>query len=208
MSSRGRFIVFEGIDGSGKSTQSRRLAASLATLGRRVHLTSEPTNGPIGSVLRLGLTKRLSLDSRTLAHLYAADRCDHLHNPMNGIIMSLDSGIDVVCDRYVLSSFAYQSPNVPFEFVELLNRNFPFPDLTVFLRTDPQKALTLKARESAYRDSTETVDKQTMVALQYESALNYFVNQLAVLTVDTRTIGEEETARKVFERAKELVDAK
>ena len=78
MATKGKFIVFEGIDGSGKSSQMRLLAQYLGDRGVRVHLTCEPTQSPIGSLLRDCLTGKLDTDERTIAALFAADRLHHI----------------------------------------------------------------------------------------------------------------------------------
>ncbi|HYY53573.1 MAG TPA: dTMP kinase, partial [Myxococcales bacterium] len=110
--SEGRFIALEGLDGSGTTTQAERIASVLRAQGRRVLLTREPSDGPIGTLIRLALTGRLGLPQRSgplteeaLALLFAADRVDHLAAVIEP---ALERGELVVCDRYVLSSLAYQ----------------------------------------------------------------------------------------------------
>lgn len=140
----GLLIALEGLDGAGTTTQSERLRDWLGSLGRKVHLTGEPSRGPIGSLLRLFLERRIALDEgseearslggATLALLFAADRLDHLAHE---IVPRLEAGWDVVTDRYVLSSFAYQTAACPIEFVRALNARARAPDLTILLDVPP-----------------------------------------------------------------------
>ena len=107
---RGRFIVIEGMDGSGKSTQAVRLADWLDGLeGHSCVGECEPTRGPVGRVIRssyelLDESDPAWLDDRTMALLFAADRRHHCRE----IGALLEAGHHVVCDRYVLSSMVYQ----------------------------------------------------------------------------------------------------
>ena len=107
MADKGKFIVFEGTDGSGKSTQMKLLAKYLKGKGIECLLTHEPTDSPFGGVLRACLTGRIETDERAIAALFAADRLDHITNPGIGIQQHLDAGITVLCDRYYFSTHAY-----------------------------------------------------------------------------------------------------
>ena len=109
---QGRFIVFEGIDGAGTTTQARALVSWLGTRGIKAVYTGEPSEGPIGSMLRNALRGRVVpgtvpgvLDPRVIALLFAADRVDHV---LYDIRPSLERGLWVICDRFVCSSLAYQ----------------------------------------------------------------------------------------------------
>ncbi len=137
---QGLFVVIEGLDGSGSTTQTTLLKEYLTKQGYEAYLTSEPTDGPAGGVLRLALEKRLvyaatnsgdpSLADVTLALLFAADRMDHL---FNDIIPKLEMGVAVICDRYYLSSYAYQGDAADLEWLRQINAKCLQPDLTVFL---------------------------------------------------------------------------
>jgi dTMP kinase len=158
----GRFIVLEGLDGSGISTQARRLAARLDRLGVPYYSTREPTDGPVGSMVRLALTGRLQVDPTTLALMFAADRSDHVH----GVVRPrLDRGIHVVSERHVLSSLAYQGGQLgdP-DWVRAINRESMravTPDLTVFLDLAPEAAL---GRIDANRPGRELFESQDRLA--------------------------------------------
>lgn len=172
---RGRFLVLEGLDGAGTTTQAAILAARLAARGRRVHLTSEPSAGPVGRLLRRALRGTVAgaggrpLDQRALALLFAADRVDHL---VGEVEPRLASGVDVVSDRYALSSLAYQSAATgDLAWVEALNREAPAPDLTIFLEVRPGVALRRRYAASARREIFEVPAFQRRVAAAYRRAL-------------------------------------
>ncbi|SRR6266404_217267 len=138
---KGDFIVIEGLDGSGKTIQSRLLADHLTQLGFKVSLSFEPTGGPVGSIIRQALVGRLEIDQRTLAALFAADRLDHISNPINGIHKHLEDGITEICDRYDLTSYAYQTRSVDEHWVWALNSQVLRPDLTIFLDVSPEECI-------------------------------------------------------------------
>lgn len=135
----GSFIVFEGLDGSGTSTQARAVAAALREGGDEAWLTAEPTEGEIGRLIRRYLGGEIPLapgaDGRALlALLFAADRNDHLSRPNEGVEARLERGEHVICGRYVLSSLAYEGEDdAEYARVRELNRDFRRPDLTVYL---------------------------------------------------------------------------
>jgi dTMP kinase len=99
----GRFIVFEGIDGSGKSTQAKLLRDLLTGLGWQLLLTAEPSDGPVGTTLR-SLKTRLAPQEE--AQLFTEDRAYHVEHV---ILPALSEGRIVICDRYVYSTVAYQA---------------------------------------------------------------------------------------------------
>jgi dTMP kinase len=201
-----KFIVFEGIDGSGKTTQVGRLARKLQESGVPIHTTFEPTNGPVGAILRQYLVQRVSFDPRVLPYLYAADRGDHLYNDKSGIERALAGGVTVICDRYILSSFAYQVPEHSFELVDYLNRSFRKPDVTFFMRRSPTSALSEKQKESNYsKDANDTLEKQTRVAEEYERALALFSELHNVVALDPLALGIEGTTDVVFEHCRTLL---
>jgi len=130
---KGPFIVFEGLDGAGTTTQLGLLQAWIErTYGRRVYATREPSGGPVGALLQQALRRRVTLDAKTLALLFAADRIDHLNTE---VLDRLDAGIPVLCDRYYLSSYAYQLRDLPnrIEWLESLNAEAVRPDLTLLV---------------------------------------------------------------------------
>jgi dTMP kinase len=173
---RGRFIVLEGLDGAGTTTQARLLGERLRVAGRRVHVTAEPSAGPIGSLVRQVLARRVvggrgegELDAGALALLFAADRLDHVAAE---IAPKLAAGIDVVSDRFTLSSLAYQGLTTgDLAWVESVNGRAATPDVTLFLRARP--AVTLKRRHAASMDPElyEVSEFQRAVAQSYDRGI-------------------------------------
>jgi len=133
------FIVLEGIDGSGTTTQLERVTAALRAAGRRVVATREPSTGPIGLLLREILAGKhanpdgSTLDGRAMALLFAADRRDHLTREIEP---ALAAGSDDISDRYLLSSLAYQAVEADRSWVERLAEGVRAPDLTLLLDVD------------------------------------------------------------------------
>ncbi len=186
---RGRFLVLEGLDGAGTTTQAARLQAWLAARGRRVHLTAEPSRGPVGTSIRHVLSGRLrgagggAFDPGALALLFAADRLDHWESEIRPRI---EEGVDVVSDRYVLSSLAYQAVATgDAAWVAAINGKAPSPDLTVFLRVRPAVALRRRYAATAEREIFEVPEFQRRVHRAYGRALARLVEageRIAVLS--------------------------
>lgn len=129
----GRFIVLEGGEFSGKSTQARMLADRLRASGREVVETFEPGDTVLGRELRrLLLEFDGPIDRFTETLLLAADRRQHVEDV---ILKAVNSGLDVVCDRYVPSSLVYQGEvrGVPPAFIEAVNQSVPEPDVVILL---------------------------------------------------------------------------
>ena len=138
----GKFIVFEGLDGSGKSTQIRCLEQRLRDMGRRVDVTAEPTVSALGGLVRDALSGFTPRSGGEIAALFMADRVQHNVNPVWGIQKMLASGFDVICDRYYYSSMAYQGTVTDPDWVERINLDCPEirrPDLCVFLDVDYER---------------------------------------------------------------------
>lgn len=134
------FVVFEGLDGAGTTTQMQLLAEACDKSGRRCRATFEPTDKPFGRLVRSVLQKQIVTTPLALAMLYAADREDHLHNPIYGIVEDLKAGKLVICDRYLYSSLAYQSVECDYEKIAALN-DFPAPQYIFFIDTPVDECL-------------------------------------------------------------------
>jgi dTMP kinase len=147
---RGRFVVFEGLDGAGTTTQQSYLANWLTDAAVAVETTKEPTSGPLGGVIRQAIDKRTVLDPVALALAFAADRADHVTNPINGIAKSLHEKKWVLCDRYLFSSLAYQSvAGIDTDWILEINRFAISPDVTIFIDTDPEVCMDrIRSRSS------------------------------------------------------------
>lgn len=147
------FIAFEGIDGSGKSTQVKLLTNRLKELGYKVYSTFEPTDSPIGSVIRNIFNHRLKADDRTVAGLFVADRLDHLLNESNGILKKLEEGYIVITDRYYFSSYAYHGVHMSMDWViesNSLSQDLLKPDLNIYIDVTPEASMAriIKDRSS------------------------------------------------------------
>lgn len=167
------FVVLEGLDGAGTSTQLRMLSERLARERRPHAVTWEPTDGIIGKMLRGILAQDIKAHPRTIALLYAADRSEHVHDPQSGIEARTRRGELVVSDRYIFSSLAYQSLECGDEYVLALNSGFPLPETLIFLDTPVevcQERLAERRREELY----DGVAFQTRVREAYLRAIERY----------------------------------
>ncbi|MCL2204093.1 MAG: dTMP kinase [Defluviitaleaceae bacterium] len=145
-----KFIVFEGLEGSGKTTQLRLLAERLKTLGKPYLATRQPSDNPVGALMRTSTDGFLTLENETMALLVAADRYQHVYGEISP---ALDAGKYVLCDRYYFSSFACQGIE-PGVFARIAAYNalvmaYCRPHITFFLDTAPEECMR---RITANRD--------------------------------------------------------
>jgi dTMP kinase len=183
---RGLFVVLEGLDGAGTTTQAAALERALRARGQRVQVTAEPSPGPIGVLLRQALTGRLTglgqpIDQVTLALLFSADRADHTHQE---ILPALSAGVTVICDRYVLSSLAYQGLDLPLEEVAAINAHAPAPDLTLFLDVPPKVAEARRQASRGHAERFERLDLQKRIDRNYRRALAHGLHGGALAMID------------------------
>ena len=139
-----KFIVFEGIDGAGKSTQISLLQKALAERGVRSITSAEPTDLPSGKELRRALSGELKKTPYEMAEMFSTDRAFHNTDPNVGISKQLSDGYTVISDRYYYSSLAYQGSVLGFDTVARLNLengDIRTPDICIFLDLSPQKSL-------------------------------------------------------------------
>ena len=204
---RGRFLVFEGIDGSGKSTQAQLLCRRLEAEGLKTLSTCEPTDGPVGRLIRQMLSGELAADQRTIAALFAADRTEHLMHPDTGIRQQVDDGAMVVCDRYYFSSYAYHSQYMDMEWViqtNQLNADILRPDLTLFIDVAPDVCIKRLETTRKHLEIYEKIDIMQQVRKNYLSAFQRLKNEEAVAVIDgSRT--PEEIAEAVWEQVSRLI---
>lgn len=151
---RGKFIAFEGLDGSGQTTQANKLTDFIQAMNGRVHLTKEPTNNIIGGLVRGQLTHDWHSSPECLQLLFAADRAHHLDKE---ILPLLDQGISVITDRYFFSTIAFGSTEISdWDWLKEINKNFIEPDLTFIIKTSPEICL---ARINKNRFNLELFEK-------------------------------------------------
>ncbi len=163
------FIVIEGLDGSGTSTQAKLLSESL----KNSFFTYEPTENEIGKLIRSILKKEIIIDYVSLAYLFAADRAEHLYSK-NGIIERCNRGEIVICDRYLFSSLAYQSLNLAFERVFELNKDFVLPEIVIFLNTSITECIKRRMNRNSDKEIFEEEALQIKILENYKKAFLYF----------------------------------
>ena len=158
------FIVFEGIDGAGKTTQINLLADALRAKGYDPYVTAEPTGMQTGKEIRRVLSGAVSKTPTQVAAMFVQDRIDHNVDPEQGIEAMLAAGKAVICDRYYYSSLAYQGSLTDFDWVMAANCTCPeirHPDLCIFLDLSPEESMK---RITKGRTSTEIYEKAETLA--------------------------------------------
>lgn len=166
-------IVLEGLDGAGTTTQARRLVDGLVAGGRSAHLTREPSDGPIGRLIREMLVgghaiEGEKIDQATFSLLFAADRVDHLQREVEP---ALAGGAVVVSDRWYHSSLAYQGTGAERAWIALLNQRARRPDLTLLLRVRPEVAAQRRVAAGRAQELFEDIAMQRKVAAGYEAVM-------------------------------------
>ena len=180
MSSKKLFIVIEGIDCAGKSTQAELLQNYFASQTEQAVISSEPSNGIIGNLIRQALKQRIifSEDKKRfdeqMAYLFAADRHDHLYNDIDGVFKLLSNNYHVISTRYYFSSLAYNCDTVAkFDFISKLNEKFPDPDLTIYIDL-PVEVSWARLQERSLKEVYETKSKLTKVREQYQQIFDNY----------------------------------
>jgi dTMP kinase len=199
MANGGRLVVLEGIDGAGTTTHVARLADRLRTRGVAVRATREPSDGPVGTLVRQVLTGRLVVPGgrapgwATMALLFAADRMDHVESEIEPFI--LEGGV-IVSDRYDASSLAYQSVSSgagaveAVEWIRLLNRHVRRPDLTIVLDVSPEIAAERRASRGDAAQLYDQSEVQRALALFYRNLPSHMPNDRVVVIDATGSLDE------------------
>ncbi len=180
-----KFIVFEGIDGSGKTTQIKLLYNALTEKNIPVHITKEPTDDPMGKQLRKYLGGKEKTDLRAIAALFAADRLHHI-TAENGILDNLAKGNVVLCDRYYLSSYAYQSVDCDLDWIMALNReaaNIARPDLHIFLDVPAEQSMN-RVENRGETEIFEKLERQQQIRRNFFDLFEMLKDKENVLIVD------------------------
>jgi dTMP kinase len=191
---KGRFIVFEGIDGSGKTTQAKMLAEWLREQGKTVVLTAEPTELPSGKELRAALSGKVKKSECEMAALFVLDRIAHNNDAENGIRFFVEGGAYVICDRYYYSTLAYQGMTTDYEWVKGMNMNCPDimkPDLCIYLDLLPEQSLERirRGRESVEIYETEAI--LTGVRNTFLSVINDLAKDENIAVIDAYRAPED-----------------
>lgn len=196
------FIVFEGIDGAGTSTQIKKLVEKNPS---RFTATAEPTKNETGKFLRRMLSGEFHVDEKTNAYLFAADRCEHIFGK-GGVKELIDSGKTVVSDRYFFSSLAYQSISCGKELPKLLNSPFPLPEYLFYFVIDPEISLKRVDSRNGKKEIYEKLDTQKKIAAMYEEIITEYEKTAAsggmkIIRIDaTKSI--EEISQIIFNSIK------
>ncbi len=177
------FIVLEGLDGAGTTTQTDLLYKAVLKHGASVFKTQEPTTSSIGELIRKILAGSEKVCPQSMALLFAADRYEHIHDPEIGIQKRLDAGDWVISDRYLFSSLAYQGPLIGYDLVAEMNSGIPLPDWTFFLTIDAKVAMKrLENRKNL--DVFENIEFQTRVEAAYREAFDRYTDKAKILYID------------------------
>lgn len=208
------FIVFEGIDGAGTTTQLNALRNNPATAD--FLFTAEPTSAPTGKFLRQMLKGDIPLQPVTAAYLFAADRNEHISGTyavepdrslVTGIAAACSQGKTVVSDRYFFSSLAYQSIDCGDEIPRLLNSTFPLPQLLFFFEIEPDVSLS----RITGRGFTEIYEKQEFLkktAAAYRKVMKEYdgtpkAEGMKLITIDA-TLPKDEITRIIWKEIENL----
>lgn len=197
---RGAFIVFEGIDGTGKTTLCRNVADRLRADGRDVEVTAEPTHEGIGALIRSGSIDGIS--QRTESLLFLADRSHHTEQ----IRTWVDQGKVVLCDRYFASTIAYQSSKLNGDGIDrgwLLQVSRPFvdvADMTFLLDMDPEISLE---RVGVRGEEISKFEDRTFLG-HVRSEYLALADEFGFVRIDASSSADE-VADRVMQRIKEVL---
>lgn len=196
------FIVVEGLDGAGTTTQSRMLHAHMQGSGKSSVLTCEPTDSFIGKAVRYVLQDKALVAPGTLAKLFAADRHNHIYHPTEGILQHLEKGATVISDRYLFSSLAYQSVDWEFEEVWGLNRMFPLPEHLIFLDISPEIGQRRIHSRNIPREIYEKKELQDEIRSNYFHAFSLFAKTEMKIHIFDGSLPMEELHEKLLKQVK------
>ena len=191
----GKFIVFEGIDGAGKSTQAELLYHFLKKKKIKVHLTHEPTSFLIGGIIRSSLSHDWQAPPECLQLLFAADRSYHLEKEITPL---LKKGINVICDRYFFSSIAFGGYEIDdMNWLFQINQRFFLPDIVFLLEISPKTAISRLKKERYSLTLFEKEEKLKKIAQNFRELSQKFKN--------IKIIDGEKKIEEVFEEIKKEI---
>ena len=185
----GKFIVFEGLDGTGKTTQIKKLAEYLESRGETVFVTAEPTNLPSGQLIRRVLSGEVPSSPWSTAALFLADRIQHCADPADGLRKHLEAGETVITDRYYFSTFAYQGYATDLQWTMDIHYSCPQllrPDLVLFLTMPPEKCIQ---RITANRPADaieiyENTEALTKISRQFDKVFELLRDREHIVYID------------------------
>lgn len=194
MKTKPLFIAFEGLDGSGLSTQAGILRNYLLDKGISVVLTKEETDGLIGGLIKSCLKKEWKTDPLTVQMLFVADRNHHLKSVIEPALR--DSKF-VITDRYVLSTLAFGGMDLDVEFLKTLNSKFRPPDHTFIIDVPPDICLDRIRRGRFSVELFEEKKKLEKILANYQGLKDFFPN--------THFINGNRDRMEVFEEIKKIL---
>jgi dTMP kinase len=200
---RGKLIVFEGIDGSGKSSHALKVTERLSREGYAVQRTFEPTDSEIGVLLRRYLKGEIAASERTIATLFLADRLDHITRK-GGLLDMLEAGYNVVCDRYLYSSIAYNCASESLDWVAALQQaahDLLAPDIVVYLDL-PLSIMEQRLQNRNFKEIYENVAFQRRVQERYREAFGLWQDN--VVTIDCNRV-KSEVAEDVWQAVRKVL---
>lgn len=192
---KGKLIVLEGLDGSGSTTQSQLLYQFFMEQKIPVHATKEPTNYLIGGLIRSWLSGDWSSSPVCLQLLFTADRAHHLEKE---VIPLLEKGVHVITDRYILSTLAFGSLEIPDDrWLVEINKHFLAPDLTILLRVPAKVCIQ---RIGASRHHLELFEKEKELEKVWGNYLNF-----AKLFPNVAVVDGEQSKEQIFSEIKSVL---
>jgi len=198
------FIVLEGIDGSGTTTQLKRMMKACEDNSIRAFETREPTNSPIGEVIDLALKHKISLSPKTITRLFATDRCEHIYGK-GGIIEMLKEGL-VLCDRYLFSSLAYQGATNEAKLTRSENSGFPLPQVLFFFDLPVEIAMKRIEKRSKNKELYEKTEFLKQVQKNYSTIMGEYRQnypQMNIIHIDA-SLSEDAVFKKIKESMEEM----
>lgn len=196
MTKKPLFIVLEGLDGSGQSTQAALLKKFLEKMKYKVLLTKEPTlDSRSGRKIRMALEHKIKLESKELQYLFTKDRALHLKKT---ILPALKQGKVVISDRYFFSTFAFGAASgVDLEYLIDQNKKFLHPDMTFILDVNPRTSISRIEKRGNPKELFEKLEKLSRVRRFYVSFTKKFEN---VYMIDG-----EKSVQEVFKQIKRRI---
>lgn len=183
------------------------LAGRLMEIGIEAYKTVEPTEGPVGRLIRRMLSGKIAVDQRTIASLFAADRTDHLVGETEGLCKKVEKGRVVLCDRYYFSSYAYHAQFIDMEWVihaNALNADLLTPDVTLFIDVDPDASFERIKKRGGPLEMYEKIDMMNQVRTNYFKAFDRLKDKETVTVIDGNN-SIEAVSEAVWDNVQHLV---
>lgn len=191
-----KFVVFEGIDGAGTSTQIEMLKKN--PLAKNFFFTAEPSEGATGLFLREILAGKAEVSPETATYLFAADRAEHLWGK-GGISEQVEGGKIVVCDRYIFSSLAYQGTTCGEILPKTINSPFPLPEILFFFEISAEDSMARIEKRGERREIYEKREMLAKTAERYRKVISEYKsqNEMKIVELDA-SLPKEKIAEQIW----------